>query len=117
MKNMLMPLIAFSLIGCASVQIESVQKIEIVSKPGVSCTAKNLLGTWTVVGSGSFAAYRDNSPLDVTCSNGFTQRINYTSSKETKGNVMWGGLVGFAVDAAKGTAYEYPVTVIDTTKY
>lgn len=61
---------------------------------------------------GSLRIDKSKNDLDVTCSKpGFQQARTSTSPKfvgTTFGNIVFGGLIGFAVDAASGADYEYP---------
>ena len=108
-------LLAASLLGgCATVTQGTSQDIVIDAEPqGAECKV-NRRGVLhaTVIVPGKANVPRGGDTLEVTCSaQGFesgTQHVAPTFSGATIGNVLLGGLIGIAIDAASGANHAYP---------
>lgn len=76
------------------------------------CDLSNTRGDWTVTTPASVTVHRSYSALQVKCiKSGYEeadQKVKSTTSEAFAGNVLAGGLVGDAVDAENGSAYDYP---------
>lgn len=104
--------------GCASivggtaqvVSVEAVSAGQAVS--GANCTLKNPKGEYFVTTPGTLTVNRAYDDLVVKCTkDGFTPGM--ASAKSTTksmafGNVIFGGVIGGAVDVSTGAAYDYP---------
>ena len=106
--------------GCATIVNGTTQSISIstASVVGARCTLVNSEGTWYVTTPGSAVVHKTKNDLDITCTMaGYEDAHRVVPSKfnaTTAGNIIAGGLVGIAVDAASGANYEYPAeTVIE----
>ena len=122
--------LALSLSGCASIVSGDNQTVSITalyegkSVTGAMCTANNDEGTWYVTTPGSIILSRSGEALVVVCEKeGYDAGI-VTVESSTKpmafGNILFGGIIGAAVDAGTGAAFDYPqsITILmgETTK-
>jgi hypothetical protein len=100
--------------GCATLTTSSSQTVTLVTDPaGAACTFKR---DGKVVGivnptPGSLMVSKSHSALDVACvKDGYVDATGTVGSKfqaMTFGNVLFGGIIGIAVDAASGATAEY----------
>lgn len=104
--------------GCASIVNGPTQNINIATHDSktlepisANCTVSNAEGSTTVVTPSSVSVNRDSSPLSVSCvEGGYSDRTETFDSRMSGwmfGNILFGGLVGIAVDAISGSAMEY----------
>ncbi len=104
--------------GCASIvtghnqplSVETRHKGEMVS--GAQCRLNNDKGTWYVTTPGSVTVARSYGDLHLRCEKapyapGLTT-VKSTTKAMAFGNILFGGIVGAAVDAGSGAAYDYP---------
>jgi len=80
--------------------------------PDARCTLTNNKGTWYLATPGSVTVHRSYDDMNVTCSKaGYIANAGSVPSG-TKGmafgNLLFGGLIGAAVDMGTGSAYDYP---------
>jgi len=109
-------LIALALVlsDCATIVKGTTQSISIKTPPidGAKCTLVNTEGTWFLTSPGSVVVHKTKNDLHVDCVKDGYENASTTIAPEFKtttlGNVIAGGLVGVAVDAASGANYEYP---------
>jgi hypothetical protein len=115
---------ASTLTGCASivnghnqvVSVETRYKGQQVS--GASCRLDNGKGTFYVTTPGTVTVHRAYDDMNVKCEKDGLQPGIATVKSNTKamafGNVLFGGVIGAAIDAGSGAAYDYPtlITVI-----
>jgi hypothetical protein len=105
--------------GCATIVNGTHQSVSVNTTPvqDAQCTLTNSQGTWYVKSPGSVDVHKTKTDLDITCTHdGYGPGHLVAVSKfgaATFGNVIAGGLVGVAVDAASGANYHYdsPITV------
>ncbi|HYC64540.1 MAG TPA: hypothetical protein VEC14_07410 [Reyranellaceae bacterium] len=103
--------------GCATVTMGTTQEITIDAEPqGAECKVDRRGVNQTTVRAPSVASVpRSGDTLVVTCSaDGFqpeTQHVAPTFSGATIGNVLIGGIIGVAIDAASGANNAYPSRV------
>jgi hypothetical protein len=102
------------LAGCATLTTSSSQTITLVTEPpGAACTFRREGQVVGIVNPtpGSLMVHKSHSALDVICAKeGFVDATGSVGSKfqaMTLGNILIGGLVGIAVDAASGATAEY----------
>lgn len=117
-------IISSFLTGCASivngtsqvVSVEARNKSEMVS--GASCKLENNKGVFYVTTPGTVTIHRGYQDLSVKCEKENTVPGLAIVKSSTKGmafgNILFGGIIGAAVDAGSGAAYDYPslITVL-----
>jgi hypothetical protein len=107
-------LLGSQLAACATVIKGTTQSVSVNTPPtqGATCTLTSSEGTWYITSPGSVEVGKTKNNLDINCTkDGFhnaTASIEPQFQAATFGNVLAGGLVGVAVDAASGANYEYP---------
>ena len=105
--------------GCATIVQGTTETVSVNSIPeeGASCSLHNSEGTWYVTTPGSVTVHKTKTNLIIRCKkDGFTPVQTVATSRfggTTAGNIIAGGVIGLAVDAASGANYYYdsPVTV------
>ncbi|OGT48019.1 MAG: hypothetical protein A3E82_04485 [Gammaproteobacteria bacterium RIFCSPHIGHO2_12_FULL_38_11] len=119
MKKLIMTIALVSsvslLSGCASIVDGTSQKVAVQTPPvnGAQCVLENNKGKWIVNGTpGSVTVHRSEQAMAVTCQKrGYLKDVK-TFESRTKpmlaGNIIFGGLIGGAIDAGDGAAYRYP---------
>ncbi len=101
--------------GCATMMEGTGQSVSVATTPAGATCEMDRAGTKLGMVNptpGSLRIDKSKNDLDVTCSKpGYQQARTSTSPKfvgTTFGNIVFGGLIGVAVDAATGANYEYP---------
>lgn len=106
------------LTGCASIvngtnQVVSVEarcKAEQVS--GASCKLENGKGVYYVTTPGTVTVHRAYDDMKVRCEKENSEPGLATVKSVTKpmafGNIIFGGVIGAAIDTGSGAAYDYP---------
>jgi len=113
---------SFALIGCASITGSRNQPRSVTArhqgKPvvGANCQLLNDKGTWYVTTPGSVVIQKSFQDLTATCKKPETKKIGATTFKSASegsvwGNIIAGGLIGYAVDASSGAGFSYPPTL------
>lgn len=108
--------------GCASITGSRNQPISVTAthegKPviGANCQLLNDKGTWYVNTPGSVVIQKSFQDLTATCKKQETKKIGATTFKSASegsvwGNIIAGGLIGYAVDASSGAGFSYPPTL------
>lgn len=107
--------------GCASITGSRNQPISVTTthegKPitGAYCTLVNDKGTWHVNTPGSVVILKAYGDMSATCKKEETHvgvsSFQSASEGATWGNVLAGGLIGYAVDAGTGAGFSYPPTL------
>ena len=114
--------ISFLFTGCASITGSRNQPISVTAtlegKPvvGANCELLNDKGKWYVTTPGSVVILKSYQDLTATCRKPETKKIGATTFKSANegsvwGNVLAGGLIGYAVDASSGAGFSYPPTL------
>ena len=108
-------------VGCASITGSRNQPISVTTthegKPvvGAYCTLVNDKGTWYVNTPGSVVILKAYGDMSATCkkeeSHVGVATFQSASEGATWGNVLAGGLIGYAVDAGTGAGFSYPPTL------
>ncbi|NIV75241.1 MAG: hypothetical protein GWN37_10485 [Gammaproteobacteria bacterium] len=107
--------------GCATIMTGTDQDVLVRTEKDVraaSCKLEDSKGRSTFVAStpDTVTLVKGDAPLTVTCEKeGYktaTAVINETISGATFGNLLLGGVVGVAIDAASGAAQKYPPQII-----
>lgn len=104
--------------GCASIVTGQNQPVSVQTRAsfapvsGAECEITNDKGKWFVVTPGSTMVTRSYEDLHVVCSRDGYEPGAATVKSATKGmafgNILLGGIIGAAVDAGSGAAYDYP---------
>ena len=105
--------------GCASITGSKNQPLSVTAsldgKPvvGANCELLNDKGKWFVTTPGSVVILKSYQDLTVTCRKPETKKVGATTFQSANegsvwGNVLAGGIIGYAVDAGTGAAFDYP---------
>lgn len=107
-----------SLTGCASITGSSQQSLSVETRDsassvtGVTCELSNDKGKWFLNTPGSAYIQKSNENLNVLCKKEGLSPGQASVASTTKagmvGNILFGGLIGAAIDHSTGAAYEYP---------
>lgn len=107
--------------GCASivgghnqvVSVEAKHKGQQIS--GANCALVNPKGTFFVTTPGTVTVQRSYDDLSVKCEKDGMQPGVLAVKSSTKpmafGNIIFGGVIGAAVDVGSGAAYDYPTLI------
>jgi hypothetical protein len=115
----LLALMASSLLGgCATLTTSSSQTVTLTTEPpGAACTFKREGEVIGIINPtpGSLTVSKSHSDIDVTCTReGYLDAVGRVGSKfqaMTFGNILFGGIIGIAVDAVSGATAEYEANV------
>lgn len=110
--------------GCASIVNGQNQSLSVKTNAadaevvGAKCTLVSNKGTWYLTSPGSVTVQRSFQDLNVTCKKeGMADGIAAVKSGTKAmafGNIIFGGIIGAAVDTSTGAAYDYPdlITIV-----
>ena len=110
--------------GCASIVNGQNQSLSVKTSGadtevvGAKCTLNSNKGTWYVTSPGSVTVQRSYNDLMVTCKKDGMEDGMGAIKSSTKpmafGNILFGGIIGVAVDTSTGAAYDYPdlITIV-----
>jgi hypothetical protein len=122
-KNTIFVMMSFFLFGCASVTGSKNQPISVTTVcggeqvDGASCTLMNDKGTWFVKTPGSVMIQKSYGDLAIDCKKEKSAASGKFQSKSNGGvwgNIIAGGIIGYAVDAGSGAGFDYPPTMTVT---
>lgn len=109
------------LTGCASIVGGTSQPLSVEARAagapvtGASCKLSNDKGTWFVTTPGSTTVHRSAEDLAVRCDKEGHAPGIVNAKSSTKGmafgNLLFGGIVGGAVDVSSGAAFDYPTLI------
>lgn len=104
--------------GCASITSGQHQSLSVETRADgepiadARCTLENDKGSWHTTSPGSAVVRRSYNELNVTCKKDGHEPGVTAAKSSTKamafGNVIFGGIIGAAVDVGSGAAYDYP---------
>lgn len=105
--------------ACASITQGTTQSVAVDTTPSRSavCQLSNENGTWTIARTpGSTIINKGSGPLNAVCRtedgwNGSNSTVSYTGGA-VWGNVLFGGILGAAIDMSSGAAYNYPGEIL-----
>lgn len=110
-----------ALTGCASIvngsnQVVSVEAIHKgLQVTGATCQLVNPKGTFYVTTPGTVTVQRAYDDMNIKCEKDGMQPGMVAAKSSTKGmafgNILFGGVIGAAVDAGSGAAYDYPTLI------
>lgn len=113
--SLLFPLFLLFLGACSSVSKGTSQEVFVETQDvkEAKCTLKNSKGEWVVESTpGHAEVKRGGGALNVHCEKDnyepATQLVSQGFEPMTLGNILIGGIIGIAVDAASGAAFNYP---------
>ena len=108
---------AVSMCGCASITKGTTQAINVdtanCGKPTV-CTATNKKGSWEFTAPGPVTIEKSDDPLVIRCKDGVdyvTRTIAPDDDAMVWGNVLFGGVIGAAVDSSTDAHWEVPPSI------
>jgi hypothetical protein len=108
------------LAGCASITSGTSQRIAVTAVcegdivPATSCKLSNDKGNWQLTTPESTVIRKSYGELTVSCSNAQSSGSAKFVSKNNNGawgNLLAGGLIGYAVDSGNGAGFNYPEDV------
>ncbi len=113
---------AVALGGCAAITTGTSEPLSVETLAstgevtGATCKLVNSKGVWFVSSTpGSVTVHSAYGPLDVTCKKAGQKPGLATVDSATKGmisgNLLFGGLIGAAIDAGTGVGYDYPALI------
>ncbi|WP_208645263.1 hypothetical protein [Paraburkholderia terricola] len=121
MKSTFAVLGLLALTGCASIIDGSTQVISVETRrgtelvSGANCQLTNNKGTWFVTTPGTVAMHRSYDDLNIKCERAASEPGVTTVKSSTRGmafgNILFGGVVGAAIDMGSGAAYDYPALI------
>jgi hypothetical protein len=104
--------------ACASIVTGANQSLSVQADEngktvvGANCKLNNGKGAWFVTTPGSVTVHRAYGDLNVRCEKKDVPPGIAVVKSSTKGmafgNILFGGVIGAAVDAGTGAAYDYP---------
>ena len=104
--------------GCASITSGKIQPLSVQSKCdgkdilGAACTLTNSKGQWFVQTPGSVTVNKAYGDLVVDCKkeglNSAGGTFRSSANGGVWGNIIAGGVIGYAVDAGTGAGFDYP---------
>ena len=112
-----------ALTGCASIRDSKNQPVSVSAvcdgQPvaEASCTLMNDKGSWYVKTPGSVMIQKAYGDLAVDCKKGdavASTKFKSSSNGGVWGNLLAGGIIGYAVDAISGAGFDYPSTMTVT---
>lgn len=112
-----------TLSGCASIVGSTTQPIAVTTVcegrivSNSACTLSNDKGQWSIVTPGQTVIQKSYNELQLLCQNEKSMGSATFISKNNGGawgNILAGGVIGYAVDAGNGAGFDYPqaVTVV-----
>lgn len=121
MKKVAVAVMTIALTGCASIVNGNNQVVSVEARNkgqqvvGATCTLVNPKGTFYVTTPGTVTIHRAYDDLNVKCEKDGLQPGLANVKSSTKpmafGNILFGGVIGAAVDAGSGAAYDYPTLI------
>jgi len=110
-----------ALTGCASIVGGANQPVSVETRmsgapvTGATCKLSNDKGAWFVTTPGSATVHRSAEDLAVRCEKEGQAPGIASATSSTKrmafGNILFGGIVGAAVDISSGAAFDYPTLI------
>lgn len=114
-------MLTLGLNGCASITGTRNQPVSVTAthegKPitGAFCNLVNDKGSWHATTPGSVVIQKAYGDMSITCKKDdlYSGSSIFKSANEGAvwGNVLAGGLIGYAVDASSGAGFSYPPTM------
>ena len=109
------------LAGCASIVNGQNQPVSVETRDdsgavaGANCKLSNNKGSWYLTTPGSTTVQRSYEDLAIHCTKDSSEPGFASVKSSTKamafGNIIFGGVIGAAVDVGTGAAYDYPALI------
>lgn len=115
-----LPALSVLMTGCASITQSDSQSVFVQTvcegrlMPGAACRMQNDKGEWRLVSPSIAGVRKSYGDLQVDCQLGTAIGQNIYQSKNTTavwGNILAGGVIGYAVDSGSGKGFNYPESV------
>ena len=107
--------------GCASITNSKLQPVSVSAiqngddVENARCALMNDKGTWYTTTPGSVTVQKSYGDMTVTCKKkGLRTGIMSVKSGSNAGvwgNIVAGGIIGYAVDASSGAGFDYPTNI------
>ena len=106
--------------GCASLVNDDSQEVNVRLMCGpktlmATCHLQNDKGRWTLSTPGTIRVVNDTSSLEITCRGQYVPSFTVSAmpmpSVALLGNLLFGGVVGAAVDVYNNTGLKYPENI------
>ena len=106
--------------GCASLVNDDSQEVSVRLMCGpktlmATCHLQNDKGRWTLSTPGTIRVLNDNSSLEISCRGQYVPSFTVSAlpmpSVALLGNLVFGGVVGAAVDVYNNTGMKYPENI------
>lgn len=121
-QKLMLPFLLIALCsGCASITGSKNQPVSVSAhhngKPidGADCVLTNDKGTWYVKSPGSTVIQKSGQDLTITCNKDGIPAGTTTAASSANGgiwgNILFGGIIGYAVDASTGAGFDYPASM------
>ncbi len=114
-------IVALFLAGCASITNSKFQPVSVDASyigkevSDAKCSLINDKGKWYVSTPGSVMVQKSYGDMTVTCKkNGIPTGIvglQSSSNGGVWGNILAGGIIGYAVDSSSGAGFDYPTNI------
>lgn len=118
MKRGISLLAMLLLSACASITGSKNQPVSVQavytgkSVEGADCTLTNDKGTWFTKTPGSVVVQKSGQDMVIRCEKDGVPPGSTTVASSANGgvwgNILFGGIIGYAVDASTGAAFDYP---------
>jgi len=121
MKSLLLGVVGFFLVGCATLLSGTDQVIQITPvcrgiRMPTTCVASNDKGRWVFETSNGVQIKKSADDLTITCQGGLLGNYSFkaisTATLPMWGNIIAGGGIGAIVDMQSSTAFAYPSTIV-----
>ena len=103
--------------GCSNIMNDKTQPVSVVTPgcPGATCKLTNADGQYYINKTpGTVMLNKAYGDLTVECVKGEEKSTNVVKSEANAtmyGNLLFGGLVGMALDGGSGAGFDYPTTI------
>lgn len=107
--------------GCASITTGHNQSLSVETRQSgqavadANCKLENDKGVWYATTPGTVVVRRSYNDLNVRCEKQGHESGITAARSSTKGmafgNILFGGIIGAAIDAGSGAAYDYPALI------
>lgn len=121
LSTLVLALVLVQVTGCASITSGKNQALTVQSTCGgaplvdATCKLTNSKGNWVVNTPGSVTIHKAYGDLNIACrKDGLTSTSGTFESSATGGvwgNIIAGGVIGYAVDAGTGAGFDYPQSI------
>lgn len=121
MKSLVSIMVVLTMTACASITGSKNQPLSVQavytgkSIEGADCSLTNDKGTWFAKTPGSVVVQKSGQDLVVKCDKEGIPSGSTTVASSANGgawgNILFGGIIGYAIDAGTGAAFDYPTSL------